>query len=189
MKLRLLDIPREGAQFSYKRGDDADLDLALHDILENQNYLVTFSLRPLDQNGTFDLKGQMKTQWEEHCSRCAEPFLFPLDLSFHEVLIPKISPSLYDSSPHKPHHMEIHDHNGLTDAYEYENDLFHVGEFLHELLVVSRPVAPEPPLSSDNTCLHCGLNPSSICLRKESSPTGKSFNTNQAFSVLKKMFK
>jgi uncharacterized protein len=156
MKIRLADIPREGSSWTLRRGQEEELDQALNDLIgEQEPYEVTLSVRPLDQLGTFHVDGALRTQWDEACSRCAEDFKFKVSQSFRDLLIPKLEMPRNGSTA-KPHGTE---HHGLgnqdVSAYEYEANHFDLGEFLHEVLALARPLAPQPEEDEKGSCILC----------------------------------
>jgi uncharacterized protein len=155
MKIRLSDIPREGSFWHFTRGQEEDLDLALQDLLgEKEAYSVELRITPLDQSGTYHIDGRICTQWQELCSKCADEFEFKINQPFHDLLIPKLKMPR-NGSTSKPQHLEHTCSSTDSDAYEYEAEHFNIGEFLHEILALARPLAPKPEEDASGNCSLC----------------------------------
>jgi len=158
MKIRLSDITRDGSFWHLERGQEEDLDLSLEDLLGGEeSYTVELSINPLDQSGTYHLSGSIRTQWKESCSRCADDFTFRINQAFHEILIPKLDMPRKGSTS-KPQHIEHTSTPEDSEAYEYENNIFHLGDFLHEIIALSRPLAPQPEADDKGSCSLCFKN-------------------------------
>lgn len=158
MKLRLSDIPREGSTWFFKRGEEPELDQAVADLIAATDpYMLTLSIHPLDQSGTYQISGQLKSEWTELCSFCSDEFRFPIDQRFSELLMPKLEiPRDAQTTPvHHSHNPESLEHV----AFEYENEHFELGEFVHEVLALAQPLAPSPKCDSSGNCLVCQKTP------------------------------
>lgn len=158
MKLRLSDIPREGSTWTFQRGQELELDQAVADLIAATDpYQLVITIHPLDQNGTFQMMGKIKSEWTEMCSFCSEDFRYPLNQSFSEILMPKLE------IPRDAHNAKIHhseNPEGLEHvAFEYENEHFELGEFMHEMLAIAQPFAPSPTCDASGNCLLCKKTP------------------------------
>lgn len=161
MKIRLADIPREGSFWFFTRGEEDDLDQALQDLIgQDEPYTVELSITPLDQAGTYHVDGRIQAQWPEACSKCADEFKFKINQSFHDILIPKLEMPR-NGSTSKPQHLE-HTSAGTDTAYEYEENHFELGEFLHEIITLAIPLAPQPEVEPNGNCSLCHKNSDQI---------------------------
>jgi len=189
MKIRLSDIPREGSHWHLTNGQEVDLDLALQDLLgENEPYLVDFRINPLDQSGTYHIDGRILAQWDEACSKCGDDFKFKINQVFHDLLIPKLEMPRKCSTS-KPQQIE-HTSSVYADtsAYEYESNYFDFGEFLHEIIALARPLAPKPEVDGLGNCVHCQKNQEQITAMFQSQVEGSnSLIRSSPFEVLKNL--
>lgn len=187
MKIRLSDISREGSIWNLTRGQEHDLDIALQDLLGSKEaYQVTLSIDPLDQAGTYNVSGKLKTQWVEECSRCADDFTFAIDHGFQDILIPKLEMPRNGSTV-KPHITESASTAALEhSAYEYQDDKFDLGEFLHEIIALARPLAPSPAVDAlTEKCMQCQRSPEEIRAKFESKAQESLIKPPSPFEVLK----
>jgi len=155
MKIRIIDIPREGNHWNLSQNEDPELDLALADLIHGSPYFVSINLRPLDQLGSFQISGYFKSKWDEPCSRCGDEFKFELNFHFQDILIPKIEAPSDEDIKHS-HHININEtEDDEFSSFEYENEIFNLGDYLHEQVALKIPLAPSPPITNQGKCALC----------------------------------
>ncbi len=155
MIINLAEISPEGESFSYSR-KSGELNTILNDLIGDNDYLIEFTLRPLDQG--FELIGSAKTQTPELCSRCGIDIKVKIDKSFSELLLPKLNtPAHGDHYSRVNHFTDLHEEGGPS-VVEFENLMFNAGEYLHELIGLQIPLKPVGEANEDGDCLVCGLN-------------------------------
>lgn len=144
MKIRLNEIPQEGQNFHYNR-QTAELNSALQDLIDNNDYEVNLDIKPLNSKD-FSATGTVVTKTHEQCSRCAEDFDLPISKRINEILIPsqtedrtgkyaKTSPTVVSSE----------DENNVS-VTEYSKQQFDMGEFIHEAVAIEVPFNPKCPI-------------------------------------------
>jgi uncharacterized protein len=188
MKIRLSDIPREGSSWQLIQGQEEDLDLALRDLLgENEPYSVKLRIDPLDQSGTYQVSGSISTQWDEACSRCGDAFKFKINQPFHDLLIPRLEMPR-NGSTSKPQHIQHTSAQAEMSAYEYESNCFDLGEFLHEIIALARPLAPQPEVDTLGNCELCHKSRDQIAAMFQSQiEDSDSLKRPSPFDVLKNL--
>ncbi len=191
MKIRLSQIPEEGKNFQFTTGEEPELDAALVDLLgQSGRYEVRFSLRPLDQKGLFSLQGRFEASHPEFCSRCGDVFPFQSQMDLHEFLFPKL---MEDHRKESGTHGSHAAHTGSSDSidasvgYEYEEDHFDLGEFLHEQIALAIPVAPAPELKGSEQCSFCGVNITELSQKWGTESQETQHLEHHPFAVLKNL--
>lgn len=151
MRINLKDIPEQGQSWVFN-GRTRDLADHLANLIGNAPFEAEIHLKPLS-SGTFDLTGRLLASTPEACSRCGDDFRWVIKQSFHELLVPAMFQPR-NSSFTRPNHISDLDPNAL-ETTEYENGQFDVGEYFHELIALSVPLVPAPPLDDLDHCSHC----------------------------------
>jgi uncharacterized protein len=151
MRINLLEIPEEGKLFvcNQKTGD---LNEVLRDLIGQQPHESEFLIRPLS-SGTFELKGFIRTQTPELCSRCGLDFKLPIDQEFTEMLMPALNQPR-DAKYAKANHVSDMERGGPS-VYEYSGHHFNAGEYLHEVIALAQPLTPCPPRDPQGDCTVC----------------------------------
>ena len=99
----------------------------------------------------FRLTGTTKTVLELACSRCLEPFTWPVEAAFDLRYQPH-SPAVSDGSVER----EIEE-DDLTTAF-YENEEIDLGELMQEQFFLSVPMKPLCKVDCRGLCPDCGIN-------------------------------
>lgn len=146
MKIRLTDISKDGRTYHFDR-QTADLNAALADLIQNQDYIIDFHLRPLNTK-TFEMKGSLKAYVASLCSKCGEDFTLEVSRPFHEILTPA-QPSERTGRYSRTH---VSDDDAISN-YEYPDDMmFDVSEYFHEILGIAIPAFPKHPEAEMEVC-------------------------------------
>lgn len=155
MIINLSDINPQGENFTLTR-QSGELNTLLNDLIGENDYEINFHIQPKDQG--FELKGEVKSQTPELCSRCGIDIKLKIYKEFKELLISKIeAPGLGEHYSRVNHYTDLHDEEG-PGVFECENLMFNVGDYLHELIGLQIPLKPVPESSDAGDCLDCGLN-------------------------------
>jgi uncharacterized protein len=97
----------------------------------------------------FHLVGRVTTTLEMPCSRCLEPFRFPVDAPFDLRYQPHA-----DSNEAGEREVEADD---LNTAY-YENDEIDLAQLMQEQFYLTVPMKPLCQDDCKGLCSHCGTN-------------------------------
>lgn len=97
----------------------------------------------------FRLAGHLETRLELPCSRCLEPFPWPIDVSFDLQYQPQ-STNVGDGE----HEVEEDD---LSTAY-YENEEIDLGQLIREQIYLALPMKPLCRDDCRGLCPVCGIN-------------------------------
>jgi uncharacterized protein len=181
MNINLLEIPDQGETFLLTSKDTEMAEL-LADLLAGQEFFAEVFIRPI-QRPSYEIRGRIKTQSPEECSRCGLEFKYPIDESFAELLHPK-TPLPRDGKYSRVNHFS--DLTGEGPAiYEYEGHHLDLGEYLHEVIALAQPAIPAPSVQTDGTCSLCHEN-----VQKMSFTYDEDFPAlNKAFADLKNLRK
>jgi uncharacterized protein len=156
MIVKLRDIPESGKSWDIAKQKDM-IKPKLADLIGPLDVSGNVWIQPLPGlEGQFELRGQIQGFLPENCSRCDLEFEFPFEEKFQEVLTPKI-PMERDSKESRVNHL-----SDIVDSevghVHYQGDVFDLGEYLHELVALSRPFNPAPPCDAQDKCSKCGLS-------------------------------
>jgi len=151
--IHLNEIPPEGQNWVLNR-KTAELNEVLKDLIGTTPYSAEFTIVPLPA-GTFELRGQIKTELPEACSRCGIDFSFPISSQVHELLMPDLG-TPRDAKFAKANHYSDQANEGPS-VVEYEGNKFDVGEYFHEVVALSEPVSPAPEEDSEGNCRLCQI--------------------------------
>lgn len=179
MIINLAEISPEGESFTLSR-QTGELNKALSDLLGDNDYLITFTLRPLDQG--FELTGNVKSETPELCSRCGIDIKIKINKNFKELLLPKLkAPEQGDHYARVNHYTDLHEEEGPS-IIEFENLMFNVGDYVHELVGLQIPPNPVGESNEEGDCLVCGINVKTTSFSyNENLPAEK----NNPFAALK----
>lgn len=149
MKINLNDIPQEGRSYKLDR-TETELNPCLDDLIQKADYTTEFTIRPLTVNSRdFEMKGWIKTETPEVCSRCGIDFQHPINAKFHEFLIPKQDQPRGSRYAHVNHVSELSEG---PETVEYEGQEFDLGEYLHEVIAMAVPFNVACPENAANEC-------------------------------------
>jgi uncharacterized protein len=97
----------------------------------------------------FRLEGHLRTELELQCSRCLEPYRFPVDADFDQRYLPASAASSDAES-------EVQD-DDLETSY-YSDDQIDLGELIREQFYLALPMKPLCREDCRGLCPHCGTN-------------------------------
>jgi uncharacterized protein len=97
----------------------------------------------------FRLEGTAKTELEQPCSRCLEPFRMPVDVAFDLRYLPASEMSSEDER-------ETHDED--LDISYYRDDQIDLNELLREQFYLALPMKPLCEEGCKGLCPQCGAN-------------------------------
>jgi DUF177 domain-containing protein len=99
--------------------------------------------------GAFKVSGRVQTRLEMACSRCLEPFEFPVDAAFDLRYVPQVANTGEGER-------EIAD-DDLTTAY-YREGVLDLLELLREQFQLALPMKPLHDEACRGLCSECGAN-------------------------------
>ncbi|HEX7139186.1 MAG TPA: DUF177 domain-containing protein [Vicinamibacterales bacterium] len=108
---------------------------------------LAFDIRKDKQQ--FQLSGRVQTTLELPCSRCLEPFMWPVDALFDLRYLPQ---TLNTSADER----EIQE-DDLSTAF-YEDDEIDLGQLMREQFLLSLPMKPLCSDACHGLCPDCGTN-------------------------------
>jgi uncharacterized protein len=179
MIINLHEIPQEGQSWILNR-NTGELNEILRDLIGNIPFTAEFTILPL-QPGTFDLKGFIRTEIPESCSRCGQDFQFQVNQSFHELLMPELG-TPRDAKFAKANHYSDQTNEGPS-VVEYLGNQFNAGEYFHEIVALSEPANPAPEEDEQGRCRLCLIPVKNQSFGYEEPMPEK----ESPFAVLKKM--
>jgi len=97
----------------------------------------------------FRLVGRVRTELELSCSRCLEPYRFPIDAAFDQRYLPS-SESASEAE------REIEE-NDLETSY-YREDRIDLNELMREQFYLALPMKPLCADECKGLCVRCGTN-------------------------------
>jgi len=100
-------------------------------------------------NDQFHLVGRVETTLELPCSRCLEPFRWPIDAAFDLRYQPRPS-----EATEQEHELEDND---FTSAF-YENSTIDLAQLMREQFYLSLPMKPLCRPDCRGLCPQCGTN-------------------------------
>jgi uncharacterized protein len=98
---------------------------------------------------TFRVTGKVATRLEMECSRCLEPFAFPVDAAFELLYVPQVA-NAGDGE------REVAEED-LATAY-YRDGMLDVTELLREQFQLALPMKPLCETECRGLCPECGAN-------------------------------
>lgn len=137
MKIRMSDINSEGKKFTFDRVS-GELNEILADLTQKA-YKVNVFIRDLD--AYFELSGEVRADVPQVCSKCGEDISLPIVKKFNDMLMEKpVDPR----GSHYSKGMSVDASEQLPgEVAFYSNDLFDLGEYIHELLALEMPDYPD----------------------------------------------
>jgi len=146
-EIALKDLPPEGRDFSYTR-ETGELNDALKDLIGPNSYEVTFKITPM--GNAFDLKGSVRTAMDLECSLCAIDLKHPVHERLNEMLVVQ-KPLNKGDQLSKANHA----HEWVEDGPDYvmlESEVFHVPDYIHEVIGLAEPIRPLGKPGCDMSC-------------------------------------
>lgn len=147
MKIKLHEIPEEGKEYTFNR-NTAELNDSLEDLIHNSGYDIRVHIKPLTTKN-YEVRGSVNTATDELCSLCGDAFKFKVNARLHEILVPALHEAKNNQFSKSNHVSELkEDGPGVT---EYSNDIFDLGEYLHEAIALTIPFNPKHDIN-DPAC-------------------------------------
>lgn len=150
--IKLSEIPEEGRDFLWN-SKTGEINAVLEDLIQKQDFEAQFSIRPMNSKD-FELVGLITTKAPEFCSRCGDDILFPVKASFHEILIPP-QPMDRTGKYARVNHISESIEDGPTSTEYGANQIFDMGEYLHEVIGLAVPLNPIPAPDASGRCSEC----------------------------------
>jgi len=98
----------------------------------------------------FRLVGRVRTELELECSRCVEPYRFPIDAEFDQRYLPSSQASTTDAE------REVEE-DDLETSY-YTDDQIDLSELMREQFYLALPMKPLCREDCKGLCAQCGTN-------------------------------
>jgi uncharacterized protein len=108
---------------------------------------LAFDIRKEKQQ--FDLVGHVRTELELPCSRCLDPFRWPVDAAFDLRYVPR--------SENKGEGEREVEEDDVSTAF-YENDTIDLRQLMREQIYLSLPMKPLCREDCQGLCAVCGTN-------------------------------
>lgn len=138
MKIKLTEVPEDGRDYHWNT-QSGELKAILADIIGENAYDTHFFIKPLNSRD-FELTGNIKTHSPALCSRCGTDININVNERFHEILISK------QENPRNGKYSKVNHVSDLPtggpETSEYENMVFDMGEYLHEVVALAAPFNP-----------------------------------------------
>lgn len=169
--INLLDISESGKEFTFKKGEDKELDTQLSSVIDDlKNYSVKLTLT--SAGDIYTAIGQFVIQKGDQCSLCAEDLVVDETTAFTEYLVLQES----DVEGHAPH-------SGLNyettqETYFIESLEFDVFSFLREIMAAA--ISLYPKCKDTDAC-----NERQKVIKEKME--ANALKGHPAFSVLKKL--
>lgn len=136
MIINLLDISEEGHEFSFRKGEEADIDMAVGEFIEDLKDF-SFKVHIFKTGDIFTTQGQFTVQKDDLCSSCGQDINVDIKKKFTEFLM---NTSKEDQKGHAPHSgLNLDNQQEVTFVTGNELDM---GEFIREQLAVALPPYP-----------------------------------------------
>lgn len=145
--VHLNDLPEEGREYVYNQ-DSGELTSSISDLIGDNPYKIHIHIRPV--GNAFELKGQLETQLDLACSRCALEFKYSVKTPLSELLL------VVDELPRTGRQAQVNHVTELdSSAPDYvtlPSDSFDVADFVHEIIAISEPSQPLGKPDCDDNC-------------------------------------
>ena len=152
LKIRLKNRANQGWDFSYNQ-ESAELTKKLRPLIGENPYNIQVSVRPAGHL-SYVISGQIQTYFNLLCARCAYGFKKSINKEFEEKIFIQKKLIRIDKRVRNSHFSELMNTEDFTLIHD---DLFDIGEFLHELITVEEPMRPLGAKTCDDkhfTCEH-----------------------------------
>ena len=150
--IQLKNLPEKGEQFVFDKKSSNDLSSQLQDVIDKNDYFIKVEIHSTG-DFTYLIKGHIKTNLNLLCSRCAYEFKYPIDKSFSENIYIQKNQKRRDKEVRINHYSE----QSVEEDFTILNDtLFHLDDFIHELIAVEEPQrpVPYPECDQNDNCEH-----------------------------------
>ncbi|MBX7232135.1 MAG: DUF177 domain-containing protein [Bdellovibrionales bacterium] len=135
--INLKDLPTSGRTFKYNQAS-GELTSILKELIGSHVYDISISVKPA--GNVYLVEGIIETKMDEICSLCALEFVQPLKQSFNEILVVKTKRDFEGQQSRVNHTSELNMEG--PECTELESDDFNIGEYIRELIAISKPIKP-----------------------------------------------
>ena len=150
LKINLKSLSNQGWDFSYNQ-KSAELTKKLRPLIGENSYNIRVCVRP-SGHSSYIISGQIQTWFNLLCARCAYEFKESINKEFEEKIFLQKKLIRIDKRVRNSHFSEL---MNTEDFTVINDDLFDIGEFLHELIAVEEPLRPLGAKTCDDNHLIC----------------------------------
>ena len=138
LNLQLKNLPHQGWAFHFDR-QSQDLNRILKDLIGESSYSIDVHIQPIGESA-YKIKGVIDTQLDLLCSRCAYEFKHKIYKKFSENIIVQKKQQRKEKEIRINHYSEQSEEENFTLLED--KSLFHLGQFLYELILIEEPLRP-----------------------------------------------
>ena len=153
MKINLNEIPEEGREYicNQRTGEFSE---SLSDLVGKEPYAIQFMVRPL--GNIYEVTGNIKTQLNLTCARCAADFKSELNLNLNELLVPgeKLPRTGKEA---KVNHISELDNGGPSTSI-FESFSFDMSPLIRDTVALSEPTIAFCKTDCKGLCQYCGID-------------------------------
>lgn len=135
--VRLNELPPEGLEVEFNQ-DSGELTTVLGDLIADNPYRMKLRLTP--QGNAVELRGEIQTELNLLCSRCAIDLKHPVNLKIYEFLVVERPYVKGDRQARVNHAHECDDSGPQYTSLQSES--FDLGAYIHELVALEEPSRP-----------------------------------------------
>ena len=159
-KIKLSEVDEQGREYIFNQAT-GEISADLKDLIGSNPFEAKLFIKQLNSKD-FLVEGRIQTATQEDCSLCGDTFALKADLRVSEILIPQAlrHHEKTDKSEKQARSNHLSDmKEGGPGVIEYLNEEFEVGLCLRQIVALSVPFNPKPPLNMDGDC--------SVCLKSQ----------------------
>jgi uncharacterized protein len=142
-------IPDEGLRQDF-RSSAQELGITDSDLAIVQPVEIGCQFYKIDRDVA--VQGTLRSTLRLACSRCAEDFVLPLEVSLNAMYLP-----IQDASSERAKELE-EDVDSTTDVYLDIDQVIDIAEMTRDKLLLSIPLQPLCGVGCQGLCPSCGLN-------------------------------
>jgi uncharacterized protein len=146
LNLVTIRTPHERVDQTYSPTVFADVDERAAFVVTEP---VTLGFDLFKDKDRFRLSGRVQTTLELPCSRCLEPFSWPVDETFDLRFQPRTAETVDPDRAIQE--------DDFSTAY-YDDDMIDLGELMREQFILSMPMKPLCTEACRGLCAQCGAN-------------------------------
>ena len=182
-EIALKDLPPDGTEFNYTP-ETGEMTSILSDLIQKNSYDIRLRLTPM--GNAYGLKGEIKTALDLQCSDCGGEFKLKINTLVNELIVPQKPLAKGDQQSRANHAHELTE--GGPNYILLENEVFNIGEYVHEAIALAEPIRPVGKPDCDPNCgeLLTQLNRPWLTIGAKDEKSGEGIRANP-FQVLEKM--
>lgn len=150
LKIDLKKLSAQGLDLSYDQKSE-ELSQKLKPLIGENSYTIKASIQSIGSS-SYSISGQIQTELNLSCARCAYDFKQAIKKSFKEKIFLQKKLERIDKQIHSNHFSELMNTEEWTIT---DKTLFDIGEFLHELIAIEEPLRPLGKKSCDEEQSSC----------------------------------